>query len=256
MIATTYDLPFTAEIPRENPWNGRDPVDLTLQGTMPFDERQLEQLHARLNPFWSLGSKGGFAGTAVAPWLSYCVTPEIIVHKGLGLLRFQPCSMDIRATLSMVCLLLVLHEEFPLERASLSVPGITRRQISFNPEIVDPYPELWADLPFPVEIQDSESETRILRAQFTGPLTEDQICSIHSDLMCWGGTVSAGAYGVAPVAPQDCGCLPLNPVEHYAGEIAWAVEKCRFHYAALRALVSVCATIDQRRATIAGLTIE
>jgi hypothetical protein len=180
----------------------------------------------------------------------------IEVLHGVAHLEFNPCVLDERATHCLLCLLLALHQDISIERAILSVSGKVARRVPFDSKLQDPYPGLWSRLPFGHEIEESESETRVLRAQFAGSLDNEQISAVHRELMRWGTAAEAGAYGVAPIDPRSCGCMPVNPPEHYQGELTWPVEKCRFHYAALPALVAVCATIHHRIATIAELAVE
>jgi hypothetical protein len=256
VIATSYALPFRCEVAIENPWNGREPVDLTLYGARSAGADDVSMIRARLAPFWSLADAGGFAGAAVAPWRSACSEPPIDVDGGIVRIRFAACRLDERATQCLICLLMVLHDEFSLRRVIVSPLGGSSEVLPYEPELEDPYPSLWPELSFPHQIEESESESRTLRVRFGGPLDNRQIGAVHRDLMRWGTAAAAGAYGVAPIDPRRCGCLPVNPVEHYEGEAVWAVEKCRFHPAALSGLMAVCSTIHHRLAAIAVATIE
>jgi len=256
VIATTYKVPFAFGTSTENPWAGRYPVALTVHGIHGFDRHQVDAFGARVLRFWSLAQVGGLTGTAMAPWLSRLNEPAVSVQGGIVHVEFAPSVLDERATHSLLCLLLGLHEEITIERAILSTTHSAPHRVPFDPRLDDPYPGLWPDLPFPFQIEDSESETRVLRAQFTADLNDDQIVTVQRQLLRWGAAVEEGVYGIAPVDPRSCGCLPVNPVEHYQGEIVWPIEKCRFHYAALRSLVAVCATIHHRLGSIKQLTID
>lgn len=256
MIVTSYQPPFRFEMPNNSPWDRRRVVGLTLDGVAEFDAEHM--LHARemLSPFWLLGEAGGLAGTAVAPWRSAALSPLIALERGSVSVLIEPCILDERAAHCLLCLLLGLHEEIPLRRVSVATSEASSCPVQFAADVVDPYPKLWPHLPFQYEIEDSESETRILHAQFRTSLSNQQVDAVQRDLLLWGTAAEAGAFGIAPVEPRSCGCLPVNNVEHYEGEVIWAVEKCRFHPAALRSLVAVCATIHHRIANIAELTIE
>lgn len=256
MIATIYILPFAFDASVDNPWDGRRTVDLMVHGATPFNEQHVRKLHEYLEPFWSLARVGGLAGTLVAPWLSTCKEPRITVQRGKARFQFEPCLLDEGATHCLICLLIALHDEIPLEHVILSTSGGAYRPVSHDPKLLDPYPRLWGDVPFRCELADSESEDVVLRLQFAAPLITRQAATIYEDLMRWGSAAAAGAFGIAQIEPRSCDCLPVNPLEHYEGEVIWAIEKCRFHYAALRSLVAVCATIHHRAGTILDLSIE
>jgi hypothetical protein len=256
VIATPYRLPFSFAAPADNPWDGRRPVELVVQGIAPIEDGQLPALRERLAPFWVLADAGGLAGNAAPPWQARCREPVIGLQQGVAQLRFEPTWLDERATQCLVCLLLALHAEVPLVRATLSVAGSPRQPVLVDPKLDEPYPGLWSQLPFAHQIEDAEGETRVLVAQFHRPLADEQLEPLHRELMRWGTAAAEGAFGIAPVEPSRCGCLPINPLEHYEGEVSWPVERCRFHPAALEALVGVCAAIHHRVAPLAEVIVE
>jgi hypothetical protein len=256
VIATSYALPFAFEAPVDSPWDGSRPVALAVYGAARLNPRHVPKLRECLGPFQALGEVGGLAGTAVAPWRSSCKEPTLAVHQGSAHVSFDPCTLDERATHCLVCLSLMLHDELPLERIILSVPGSAPRPLAHDPKLEDPYPGLWPQLPFPHHIEDSESEDRVLRAQFAVTLSDEQVTAAHRHLMGWGAAAEQGAFGNATIEPRSSTCIASNPVEHYRGELIWPLEKCRFHDAALNSLVAVCATIHHRIAGIVDLVIE
>jgi hypothetical protein len=256
LIATPYVLPFAFEAPIDNPWDGRDTVEICVNAATHLDFDHAERLREHLSPFWLLAAAGGLAGSAVEPWLSTCKEPFVDLQQGVGTLRFDQCVLDERASHCLLCLLLVVHEEIALQRVTISAPNSARHAVAFDAKLEDPYPGLWPRLPFTHEVEDSESETRVLRVQFASSLTEKQVGAVHEELRHWGVAAAAGAFGGAPIPPRSGGCLLTDAVEHYEGELIWPIEKCRFHEAALRSLVAVCATIHHRVAKILEVVVE
>jgi hypothetical protein len=203
-----------------------------------------------------MAQSGALAGAAVAPWLSGCSDPTIAARKHAVQFQFDACRLDERATHCLICLLLVLNEEISIERVAISAPRHEQRAVSYDPQQTDPYPDLWPDLPFRHSIEESESEDMVLRAQFATSLTDKQVANASDALMGWGRGAAAGAYGIPSIDPGSCGFVPGNPVEHFEGEVTWALEKCRFHPAALMALISVCGAIHHRIAPIVEVVVE
>jgi hypothetical protein len=169
---------------------------------------------------------------------------------------FAPTVLDERATSCLLALLLAAHDEIPLRAVRVATASGGIRTILFDLKLEDPYPPAWLKLPFSYEIEDSESETRVLRAQFEKPLDEHHARTAEELLRAWGHAAEWGAFALAPAPPRTSACLSSEPIEHYEGELSWAIEKCRFHAAALNSLVSVCGTIHHRVWRIIELTVE
>ena len=256
MISTAYPLPFTFDVAVDNPWDGRHSVDLLVRCVSPVDASRATALAAFLQPFWLLASAGGLAGIAVEPWVSQPVKPATAVMPDAVRFSFAPVLFDERATSCVLALLLAAHDEIALRAVRLAPAGTRVRSIAFDPKLENPYPGIWPKLPFPYEIEDSESETRVLRVQFASTLDSARASTAEGLLRAWGHAAEWGAFGLAPVPPRSSACLSSEPIEHYEAELTWAIEKCRFHSAALDSLVSVCATVHESVARIAELTVE
>ncbi len=256
MIAAAYPLPFVFEIPAHNPWDGHVSVDLVVQVVDPLDPSRMARLHAALRGFWLLGAAGGLAGNVIPPWQSACTAPAISISGQLARFAFSPTLLDERATSSLLALLLSAHEEVPLQGARLSSPGSLTHRIVFDATFEDPYPVLWPALPFQTDIDDSESETRVLRVQFVDPLSPAQVAAVQGYLRAWAEAAEWGGFALPPVPTRSSACLANDPVEHYEGELLWPINKCRFHPSALDSLVAVCATIHHRVANINEVAVE
>jgi len=258
MIKLSYELPFELDLPVDNPWDGRRSVSLLIHAKAPpIGDAVVDELRSNLALFAALADAGGLSGTAAPPWKAAFKEPELTVNEGAVNIRFAPSELDEKATASLVCLLLVVHESAPLGWVTLSASGSKKERAQSNPKLSNPYPGLWPELPFRHAIVESESETRILRAQFAKTLDPDEVKAIEIDLRRWGGAAAAGAFAIAPYSPRDGGCLPVDAVEHYEGELIWPIEKCRFdHRAALTSLVSVCAAIHHRAARIIDVVVD
>ncbi len=257
MLATAYILPFEFALPTTNPWTGRVHPELVVVTQAPLSPEASGVLLERLAPFWRLADAGGLGGSHVAPWTAACPDPVVQRDPAGAVLRFPPCTLDEKATSCLLCLLLTAHAEVPIRRATLRAAGLPSDPIALDPNLDDPYPGPWPALPFTATVADSEQETRILRLQFSLPLDDEQLDSVKGRLLDWGAAATEGAFAVAPVPPPQSGCLVDNAIEHYEGELVWAVEKCRFDpRGALDSLVAVCAAMHQLVAPIAELEVE
>jgi hypothetical protein len=258
MIKLSYEPPFELDLPVDNPWDGRHSVSLLITPrSPPIADAAVDELRSSLALFTALADAGGLSGSAAPPWKATFKTPEVVVNQGVVNVRFAPADLDEKATACLFCVLLSMHESVPLGWVSLSASGSKKERAQSNPMLTNPYPGLWRDIPFPHEIEESESDTRILRAQFAKPLDAGEVEGVQVDLRRWAGAAAAGLFAIAPYPPGDCGCLPVDSVECYQAELIWPIEKCRFeHRAALTSLVSVCAAIHYRVARIVDVTVE
>jgi hypothetical protein len=257
MFVTPYRLPFVVDAPMDNPWSGAAPVDVVVATLSRMSQDAAIEVQARLTSFYDLVDLGALAGRAIAPWQSACPEPSFVLQEGVARVRFAPTVLDEKATQSLICLLLSAHEVVPLQRATISVTGMKSREVQSDPSLTDPYPQLWERLPFQHDVEDSDSETRVLRVEFASPLLEGQALLLQRQLHRWGAAAAEGAFAIAPLPPRACGCLPFEPIEAFEREAVWPIYKCRFdHRGALDSLVATCATIHRTLAPLVGLTVE
>ncbi|QSQ11722.1 hypothetical protein [Myxococcus landrumensis] len=256
-MVTNYVLPFPFEAPSRNPWEQSNEVRLSLETVAPLSAADMEVLEGCVLPFWFLASSGAlFGGTGQ----KHTPIPEAPAFSGKDRsfqFTFQGWNLDERASQCLLCLLLAAHEDLPLKQARLSIVGkAPPKPITIDPLLDAPYPQAPSHPPFAWTIEDSESETRELHIRFVERLSDEQRERIEGELDSVGIALAVGAYGVTPVPPRECGCLPSEEVSFSGDELDWLMEDCRFHPAALEGLIGVCASLHHHVATIREVTIS
>jgi hypothetical protein len=256
MMVTNYSLPFVFEVPPRNPWEGQRTVDLTIETAAPLSAADIDLLQDNVFPFWLLASSGALSMEAGAPPPPAPEQPSFSGSAQSARFVFDGWRLDERASHCLLCLLLAAHADVPLKRVRLSSIGQAPRPITVDPKLKEPYPQAPPKLPFPWIIEDSENDVRELHITFAAPLSDEQWELVSGELTSAGIAIAAGAYGVAPVPPEDCGCLPSEDVEHYDNELRWVLEDCRFHPDALEGLIGVCVSLHHHIAAITSVTIS
>jgi len=257
MIVTNYSLPFVFEVSPRNPWEGHGTVELTLETAATLSAADADRLQDNVFPFWLLASSGALSVEAGTPPAPVPEEPTFSASAQSARFVFDQWRLDERASHSLLCLLLAAHADVPLKRVRLSsAAGQVPRPVTVDPNLEDPYPQAPPKLPFPWSIGDSESDVRELQITFAAPLSDEQREFVSGELASVGIAIAAGAYGVAPVPPEDCGCQPSEDVEHSDNELRWVLEDCRFHPAALDGLLGVCLSLHHRVAAITSVTIS
>ncbi len=255
MLVTNYLLPFAFEIPPKNPWEGQRTVELTLETAAPLSAADADVLQDNLFPFWLLASSGALSVETGAPLPDELELPLFSMSQREARFVFDGWVLDERASHCLLCLLLAAHAEVPLKRVRVFTSGQVPKPITVDPELEEPYPQAPPRLPFSWTIEDSESDVRELRVTFAAPLSTEQQELVSEELKAVGAALSAGAYGVAPVPPEECVCLPADDVEYSDSELSWVLEDCRFHPAALEGLIGVCLSLHHQVAAIVDVTI-
>ncbi len=256
MIRTNYPLPYVFEAPTGNPWDGQRQVEVWVETQQPMSNEDAETLQNYVFPFWLLASGGALAGDGVPPERSSCEQPTFSSNDRTACFLFEQCELDERASLCLLSLLLVVHEEVPLSRVRIHASGLSHSAVPSDPGLDNPYPGMPARPPFALTIEDSESDVRTLHVTWKQELDEAQREQVNAELGGFGASLLAGAFGVAPVSPSECSCTPSENAEWDGPHMSWVMEDCRFHWAALECLLTLCASLAQRIAAIAEVVIE
>lgn len=254
MLKTNYQLPFRFSVPQQNPWNGRDKVELHVVPQTPMSEAQQETFESYVSAFGMLAD-GALGGDTVAPWDAEALSPTLI-SKVPSRWVFEPMALDERASHCLLSLLFAFHNEVPLDAVSLTLGNAPSAPVIEDVKLDHPYPPLWPKLPFSHRIEDSEDDERVLQIHLVSEVDNEVAEDIHIQLMAWSGGVASGAFGIAPTAPADCGFTVDNAFEFAYGEFQWMLSDCRFHDAALESLVNLCGTLHHTITPIKHVSVE
>jgi hypothetical protein len=255
MIATAYELPFVFRVPLANPWDGQHVVDVSIQPVGGPDTTAAKNIAAAMEQFRWLGAAGALAGEHVTSAKSSLGQPMIATHLGSVVYRFDPAHLDERASNVLLSLMLAAHVDLPIRALVVSSAGIASAAVAQDERLEAPYPGLVLRPGFALEIEDSESDTRVLRLQFVQPSDETRLAILCTELTSWARAINAGAFGLAPLSPRECDCLP-EEIECDEHELVWPLYKCRFHPDALNSLINLCSTLHARLLPMRECAIE
>jgi hypothetical protein len=254
MLQTEYALPFKCDVARDNPWNGVHEPQVWLEPAT--SSANLAVLAARwIAPFWSLASWGALVGPKGTPKVTALPPPRLELQGARVGFTFQSCVLDERASHVLLSAILAGSEEVALKRVRIGSAAQQLAPIEVVDRVREPYPTLPKKLPFRCVVEDSESDTRVLKLTPIDAFTQDRLDALRLRLEGWAGAVNQGTFGVSPASPSSCDCIPED-MELFEDEVSWPLSKCRFHPAAIDSLAAVCAALHDQAAFIGECWIE
>jgi hypothetical protein len=256
-VATAYDLPFTVTLPPPPLLSTGQTVRLQVLPAAPRTEEVIEDYESVVTPFAVLAETGALAGASPSPAFARAFEwfgPEWV---GAGLeWQFEGCVFDDRAAVVLAQLFLLSHKAHPVRAVTLTAPGRATAPLPYDSRVNDPYPPIWRPAPFPVFIDPDLYDAVTLRVKFVRTMTADEGRTIDSLIMTWAAVTSLGAYGAAPIPPEECTALFPEKVILIDDELELPITKMRAHRSCLHGLVNVCIALHQTVLPILDLSIE
>jgi hypothetical protein len=219
----------------------------------------VDTLDALVGPFVLLASSGAMSGERIDPSTSTIeekegpLTDDRVVEWTL-----QSCKVDERSITVLAQMFLSVQDVCPVARVTLSGTRTSDRMqlaVVHFPES-NPFPAAFANPGFAVA-RDAEVEREVLvRANFAEQAHPEILTAVDGELFSWAAGLLSGAYGVAPIKPDECTATVAEETEYIAPELTWAFTRFSAHPAALDGLVNVFASISRRIARVNQLIIE
>jgi hypothetical protein len=219
----------------------------------------VDALDALVGPFVLLATSGAMSGERIDPATSTIedkqgpVADDRVIEWIL-----QSCSVDERSITVLSQMFLSVQDVCPVARVTLSGPRTSDRMqlaVVHFPES-NPFPAAFANPGFAIA-RDAEVEREVLvRANVAEPALAEVLAAVDGELFSWAAGLLSGAYGVAPVKPDECTAIVDEETEYITPELIWSFTRFSAHPAALDGLVNVFASISRRVARVSQLVIE
>jgi len=219
----------------------------------------VDALDALVTPFVMLASSGALSGDRIDPATSAINDKEGPFGDAKvveWLLR--SCRVDERSITVLAQMFLSVQDICPITRLTISgahTPGATQLAVSNSPS-ANPYPETVADPGFPVEREPELYPEFVVRADFAEQISAEVVTDVDAEVFSWAAGLLSGAYGVAPIRPDECTATIDEESVQIKSELTWSLTRFRAHPAALGGLINVFAAVSRRVARVTRLAIE
>ncbi|MCP4114961.1 MAG: hypothetical protein GY737_06055 [Desulfobacteraceae bacterium] len=257
---TPYSIPFSVSIQQPPLLVGKAGVLLRVSLKNTANQNSMDNLNSLVTPFVMLASIGALCGDTVNPVDSDLImtdNPKIITPHTIEWI-FNECNMDERALVILVHFLLTAHDEDPITEVAIVRQNSMGKlaPLASDPKMFDPYPPIWPDLPFALDINKDFYENFTVIATFKQNIKQDDAATIEGELLTWATAVAMGAYGVAPVSPERCSMLLDESILVFDNEIEWGIIRFRGHPSAIHGLINAFVVIHHNIAPMLEVIVE
>jgi hypothetical protein len=120
----------------------------------------------------------------------------------------------------------------------------------------NPFPAAFANPGFAIAREAELDREVLVRANFAEQAKAEVLTAVDGELFSWAAGLLSGAYGVAPIQPDECTATVDEETVIIKSELTWSFTRFNAHPAALDGLVNVFAAISRRIARVNQLVIE
>jgi hypothetical protein len=257
-VTTAYTLPFGVKYATAPIFSSGGIIELIadVKYQREFNRNAAGQI---LKVFTDLARTGALAGKDIEPWRSGLRSGSPRFSGGQEIyFTFLDCSVDDRALIVLTHLFLARQEGIPLLSLELAPPtGRASQLLQSDPSELSTYPEVYKRLPFTFENEDPESGGYTFTAELEQPLKEQHTETLQNALTSWTEAILAGAYGLAPIRPEECYVEPYEEqVISFGRTVEWTVFKVRADPACINGVVNIFAAFHGRCQKILNLRIS
>jgi hypothetical protein len=254
-IQSGYSLPFEVRYaPRL--FAGPDPVQIVFR--LRGDSTPTAPLLAEVTEaFVQLCRTGALSGeTRGDPSSVSMVLPPFIAGHHVSF-SLTGATMDDRALLPFTHMLLARAPELGLEALEVFPSGATPHLRLMTESDISTYPPRSPVLLFPCEDEEPESGAYTFTAEMVSALRPRNREDLSAALAAWTVAVMGGAYGLAPIPPQESYVEPSDTgIVAFDETLEWTVFKVRADPACIDGLVNIFATFHTRNQPLTQLVIS
>lgn len=257
-ITTAYILPFEVKYAKGRILSSGTPVELVAK---PKSRKESDQIIISriVEVFTSLAATGALAGKELNPGRSELRLKSPLNDFGHEIrVTFLDSIVDERALIVLTNLFLATQETLLLESFQLLPPGGQAMEpLQSDPSALSTYPDIYGQLPFTIEDEDPEGGSYTFTVELRQPLEGRHEEILENSLFAWTEAVLAGAYGLAPIPPQESYVeLYEDHVTSFETTVEWAVFKVRADPACINGVVNIFAAFHDRCQEILHLRIS
>lgn len=258
-FSTAYAIPFRVTYAGADAWASGTALQIAVRYTGVPNETFQAVAPVRL--LTQLAATGALAGNSIRPSTSSLRLSEhdILAARRHIALMLRDCVVDPCSIVVLTHLFLAADSAVLPEEISIFPPtGETAlHSLSDQTSEFSTYPERYAALPFRLIDEQPESGGYTFTADLASNVTPEAALSLGRDLSVWTAAVKAGAYGLAPIPPQQSYAEPAQEAPAcFDTTIEWSVSKVRADPACIDALVNIFAAFHDRWHSIKELTIS
>lgn len=213
-----------------------------------------------LRTFVRLAATGALAGAQWPPAQSRASIIEDSVSQAGSHLTLAMVweAVDVRSSVVLVHLLIA--KQMPLRVSLLEMllsDSEPTQLIPICQAEEATFPGHFASLPFELVDESPESGAYTFTAICEEPISPLNKMTLTTQLSAWLTAVLEGAYGVAPIAPEESYAEPSSAPPEVIGRTAeWTIFKLRADPACIKALVNIVAAFHERCQKLEKLTIS
>jgi|GEM_PF-5295595 len=218
-----------------------------------------DSIDSTVLPFLLMGTSGGLAGSSIEPWKSTVKDwsgPSI--HDSAIEWQLKSIRIDPQGWVMLAQMLLVDHEDHLIERIEIrdlvdpsSLVKVITGQKGFNP-----YPRAWSGIRFLLGNSRDISKSFTISAYFSRSLSEDEQALITEELQAWAPGLVFGAYGVAPIRPDECVAIPDEEIVVIGNHMEWTFSNFKAHSSAIEGLINVFASVSEKYVPVSELRVD
>jgi hypothetical protein len=254
---TSYSLPFDV-------LHSRLPLlssgaDIELQAV--FDggpsQRVAEILDDLVQPFLQLASSGAVSGASVSPQDSGIANVVGPVIRGQSVQwAWQGCRIDEQGLAMLAQMLSSVQRQTRLRRLTVSSVGdMADLPLQLDTDGRPPYPKLGPSIPFLLRRCNDWLDVIIVRVRFVSVPDEDERGEIEARVFEWAAGLVCGAYGVAPIPPDQC-VADFDECEWSGADLEIPLTNFQAHPLAVDGLLNALIAVHYKAAPIDEVDVE
>jgi hypothetical protein len=258
-LSTPYALPYDVFYDDGPLMSTGQDIRVEVALDAPATAGVVDAIDSLILPFVLLATSGAMAGDKISPWAS-TIRDKQGPYAGDGKVEWvlQSCTVDDRSIAVLAQMLLSVHDSCAMARMTLSggrrAAGVQR--LADRWPMSNPYPGVYSDAGFPVVHLGDLGNEVLVRAVFDAPVSREVQVKMDAELFSWAAGLLTGAYGIAPIQPDECTASVEEKTILTKSELTWGLSRFRAHPAALDGLVNVFVSISNRLARVNQLVIE
>jgi hypothetical protein len=257
-LRSRYSLPYTVVYDDGPLMSVGQDIRIRAELNTVATAASVDAMDSLVLPFFLLATSGALAGARIAPWTSTMADKEgPFVRERIVEWTLRSCTVDERSIAMLSQMLLSVYDSAPIARITFSgarqAPGVLR--LEDNSQTADQYPGRYSEPGFPVTGGPEFTAEVVVRVIFDLPPSPEIQKATDAELFSWAPGVVSGAYGVAPVIPDQC-TASIDQTEYAKSELTWHMSRVRAHPAALVGLVNVFESVSRRIARVSQMIVE